>query len=655
MAATGSLLGVGISGLTAARQVLTTVGHNIANAATEGYTRQRVELVTREPQFLNGSFQGKGVDSGNIRRIYDSFLSGQVRVSSSSVGHISIYEDLAIQVDDLLADPDAGLTPMLQNFFDAVQDLVDDPSSVTARQVLISEAVSLQQRLNTLDSRLGEMDTEVAQSLATEVIEINGIGQAIADLNHDIQLAYGLSAYSADPNDLLDQRDQLLVELAKHVKVTPITQEDGTVNVAIGSGQMLVLSNKLNPISLVNDPYDPTRAEVGFDLGGGSVASITNLLGSGSIAGLVQFREEFLDVARNSLGRLALGLAETFNAQHQLGMDMNNAMGGDFFRDISAVSPQSFSHSANTGNGVIATDVVDSSATTTSDYQLRYDGTNYTLTRLDDGTTTSFLPGALPLTTDGVTISLASGTVNAGDQFLIRPTRLGARDFRVQIRNADEVAVSAPVATSYNLANTGSGAIGPAVAGNTTNLPLSGAGGAITLTFDPDAGGVGVPGFTVTNGPGGTLAYDPATKSIGKTFTFAGFGGLSFEISGVPDAGDRFTLADNVGGIGDNSNALALAELQVSGIFDGGNTSYEDAYGQLVVDVGALTRQARINRGAQETLLDQALKARDAVSGVNLDEEAADLLKFQQAYQASARAIAVADTLFQTLIDVVSG
>lgn len=348
---------------------------------------------------------------------------------------------------------------------------------------------------------------------------------------------------------------------------------------------------------------------------------------------------------------MAIGLAHSFNEQHRLGLDLNNNLGGDFFRDLDSVSPQSLSHSGNTGDGVLDVTITDVATLSYSDYQLDFDGVNYTLTRLDDNNVTSFAAAALPATVDGFTLSLASGTVNAGDSYLLQPTRLGARDIALAITRTEQVAMASPIKSEASFNNLGNGEISAVTITNVNSLPFGS--GVMQLTYDET-----VPGFTLNIGPPppGPLAYDPAVDSNGKSFTLgAPFDGITFSISGTPEDGDIFTLSDNNNGIGDNANGLSLAALQINGVFENGTASFEDAYGQMVVDVGSVSRQATINRNAQETLLEQAQSTRDEISGVNLDEEAANLMRYQQAYQASARTIQVSNTLFDALISAVGG
>ncbi len=633
------LFGIGVSGLLASRRALSTVGHNIANVNTEGYSRQRVDLDTRAPRREGVYFVGSGVEIANVRRLFDGFVTGQLRAASANVGQTRILYQFASQVDNLLADPQVGLAAPLQDFFAGVQRVAEDPSSSAARQVLLSAGQSLAGRFRTLDARLAELDTGVNEGLASAVAEVNAFASAIAEVNESISLVQGGS-----PNDLLDRRDQLVRQLAERVAVRVTEQSDGSITVAVGNGQTLVTGPRADQLRIMDDAFDLTRKQVGQVLPNGNVVPISDLLSGGTIGGLLAFRSQVLDPARNGLGRVAVGLAETFNAQHRLGMDLNGGLGGNFFVDLPAASPAVLAQVQNTGTGQVTATVTDVSAVTTSDYRLDRNGATYTLTRLSDGsvTTLATFPGAAE-TIDGITLTLASGALASGDSFLIRPTRAGAGDFAMLVNDTRAVAAAAPIRTAARLANTGTGSINEGRV-NSPPPPNANLLQSVTLTFTSattfDVSGTG------TGNPTG-LAY-----VAGAPITFNGW---TVEVSGAPVVGDTFDVVSNAGGVGDNRNALALGGLQSTPTLNAGSMTYGDGYGAVVTEVGTRTRQTEIEHSTQEALLDQATAARDSVSGVNLDEEAADLLRFQQVYQASARVVAIADEVFQTLLRAVGG
>lgn len=647
--ASGDILGTAVSGLLAFQRNLATTGHNISSVNTPGYSRQRVEMSSRVPQASGNGFIGTGVQVTTVQRIYDNFLTGQVRSAASASSQLQTYAGLASQVDGLLADQTAGLNPSLQRFFNALHTANSDPASIPARQVLLSEANGLANRFHYLDQRLEDMRQGINSRISTAVSEINNLAGGIAKLNQQIVLATGLAG-GQPPNDLLDQRDAMVAKLAEQVSVTTVDQDDGAQNIFIGTGQTLVVGNTASKLSAVGNPYDGSRYEVALNTGG-IVSITTDYITGGVLGGTLDFRKEMLDPAQNALGRVAIGLAATFNDQHRLGQDLKGILGQDFFKPLDSVSPRVFSSSAAT----LSAGVSDANALTTSDYRLDFDGANYILTRLTDNAVISSVPfGAFPQTiaSEGLTLTLSAGAV-AGDSFLIQPTRYGAKDMGVLTGDPTRIALAGPLRTAEATnssglpTNAGSGRISAGTVSNTTALPLA---APITLTFD-SAGNQ----FNVTGGPGGTIAYNPATDSAGKSFTFAGFGGVTFSLSGLPEDGDSFVIDNNSNGVSDNRNGLQLADLRNRSVMANGSATYEGAYGQLISEVGSTTRGVEISANAQKTLLANVTDARDSVSAVNLDEEAANMLRFQQAYQAAAQMISVSDSLFQTLIVAVRG
>jgi len=633
------ILSTTISGLLAYQRGLATASNNVANANTPGYSRQRVELATRTPQLYGSGFIGSGVQVTTIRRQYDEFLAASLRESTAGYERLRAYTDIASQVDDLLADPEAGVSPALARFFGALEDVAGEPSSLPARQVLLGEARNLAARFRDLDSRLSELATQINRRLETVVAEINTIAESIARLNTEIIRLEGASG-GQPPNDLLDRRDELVRQLSEKVAVTVARQDDGAYNVFIGKGQALVVGGQASKLKATVNAYDASRLEISLASGSAAV-EVSRLVTGGELGGLLDVRAELLEPARAALGRVAVTLAERFNAVHREGMDLNGALGGDFFGDFGP--RQAAAHAANTGTAQVRFEVTDTAALTTSDYELRYDGSSYTLRRLSDGKTTDLGALGFPasaVTVDGVTIQLASGTMAAGDRFLIVPARGRAAELAVSLSDPAKVAAAVPVRTGTGAANTGDAAISEGEVLDATNPKLL---DTVQIVF------VSASQYELRDASGSTLA-GPFAYTSGANIDYNGW---RVQITGSPRAGDVFTVQSNAGGVGDNRNALRLGALRTAALLDGGTASLDEAYGRLVADAGTRTRQAELDRDARETMLRQAEEAVSAVSGVNLDEEAGRILQLQQAYQAAAKIVTVADAMFQTLLDAV--
>ncbi|MEZ5616491.1 MAG: flagellar hook-associated protein FlgK [Rhodocyclaceae bacterium] len=633
-----SVFNIGVSGLAAAQAGLLTTGHNISNASTPGFNRQQIVQSTNTPQFTGAGYLGQGANVVTVKRVYSEFLANQALTAQTRLAELNAYADQIRQIDGLLADSSAGLSSALDDFFRGVHEVAANPASIPARQSMLSMAQALSGRFQSLDGRLDEIRDGVDTQLGSTIADINSYATQIAELNQRVILAQAAGP-NQPANDLLDQRDQLIADLNRQVRVTTLNEADGSLSVFVGNGQSLVVGNRAFGLAAMPSGEDASRMTVGINLPGGGTAALPEaMLTGGTLGGLLAFRRESLDAAQNALGRIAIGMAETFNAQHRLGQDLNGALGGDFF---TAPAPQVLYPNSplNGGTADIGVAVASADSLTTSDYRLTADGGgNYTLTRLSDNTTL-FAAAALPQTVDGLTISLNAGAANAGDSFLIQPTRAAAGDIAVALTDARSIAAAAPIRTAAGNANTGTGAVS---AGSVNGPPPTDANLAqtVTITFDNPP---------TTFDVNGTGTGNPANVafSAGGDITYNGW---TIRISGTPAAGDVFTVSANGGGVSDNRNALLLAGLQTGKTLAGGSASYQSAYAQIVSDVGNKTREVEVTITAQENIEKQALDAQQSLSGVNLDEEAANLLRYQQAYQASGKMIEIASKLFDTLL-----
>jgi len=636
-----TLLGIGTSALNANSRALATASNNIANVNTEGYSRQRVGFAERAPNGAGQIAIGSGVTVASVSRVYDGFVVEQVRTNNSSFSNFETLNEFSSQLDTLLADSNVGLSPAISGFFDSLQEVADDPSSTATRQVLLSESQSLVSRFEAINGRFETLNNAVNNDLSATVSDVNVIARAIAEVNDRIAVVEGGSGVQS--NGLRDQRDRLLFQLSEYTNVSTVEQPSGALNVFIGNGQSLVSGSFVQSLSVVSNSFDPTRLEIGY-VSNGTTTNISNQIGGGRLGGLLEFRESILEPTRNTLGQIAIGVASQINDQHQLGQDLNGAPGGLFFNDLAGSSAVILPNTNNAGSGNVATVVSDVNALTNSDYLLANNGVAYSLTRLSDNTVTNLgsFPGSFAVV-DGLTISLSSGTISNGDTFLIQPTVAATRDLSLQVSDVRQIAASTPIIGQSSSNNTGNASISPGIVNGPppANANLT---QAVTITFNNPPTSYNVTGT-------GTGAPTNVAYTSGAAITYNGF---TVEVRGVPAAGDVFTVSANTGGVGDNRNALLLASIQQQSGLNGGTSTISNVYGGLVAEVGTRTRESELNQAAQQTLLQQAQANRDSVSGVNLDEEIADLLRFQQSFQAAAQIISIADDLFQVLLGAVS-
>lgn len=646
-----SIFGIGIGALGTAQAGLVTTGHNISNVNTAGYHRQEIVQSTNIPQYTGIGFVGQGVRVDTVKRLYDQMLENQVMSAQTQSSQLETYYAQIKQIDNMLADSSAGVSPALQDFFNGVHDVAANPAAIPSRQAMLSNAQTMVSRFQSINQRFTEIRDGVNSEIGSSVGVINSYARQIANLNQQINVAQGAAAKQQPANDLLDQRDQLIGELNKIIRVSTVKQDDGSLNIFIGNGQSLVLGAQAFTMGSAPSLEDPERMDVGISYGGSTILLPSGSLQGGTLGGLLAFRSETLDPAQNALGRMAIGLAQTFNDQHRLGMDLQGQMGGYFFNVAgpTGVSGQNAvpyakvvantKNAATSGNPTVTLSNV--ANVTTSDYRLSYDGTNYSLTRLSDNAAL-FSGAALPQTVDGLTI-VAPGAVAAGDSWLLQPTRNGARDIGVAIGDTAKIAAAAPISTAAVFSNTGSGSIS-AGSVNPPPPPNADLQQPVTITFHTPYDGQ----FDVT----GTGAALPANNQAYTAGANISFNGWTIQITGTPAAGDAFTVGSNAGGSSDNRNALLLAGLQTKNTLAGGTASYQGIYSQLVSLVGNKTREVEVTATAQANLVSQTQQAQQAVSGVNLDEEAANLMRYQQAYQAAGKMMQIASTMFDTLLSL---
>ncbi|WAG77624.1 flagellar hook-associated protein FlgK [Metapseudomonas furukawaii] len=683
------LLNIGLSGLRVSQSQLTITGHNIANVNTPGFSRQSATQATTLPQFSGSGYIGSGVALTDIRRSYSEFLTTQLRNTTSLSSDVGAYKSQIDQLDSLLAGSTTGITPSLKSFFAAIQTASEDPANIPARQLVLSEAEGLARRFNTVYDRLSAQNDSLNKQMSSVADQVNRLAGSIASLNDAIAVA---TANGGQPNDLLDAREEAVRQLSTYVGVSVVPQSDGSQSVFIGTGQPLVVGSKANRLEAVPGNGDPTRFELEF-VSGDSRQGVTTLLSGGELGGLVRYRSETLDTAMNSLGRLALAISDQVNGQLGMGLDLKGKAGSPLFAnynapDLAALRARNLS--SNAGNAQPLLSITDTRILGTSDYRLELtDSTSvpptFTARRLSDGASMTLTTTANPAPGGGYTLSFADpakvpqgdqgfevsfsaaelGQAVQGDVFLLQPTRRGATDIGAVLDQADQLAFAAPVRAESGAQNRGTGVIGqPDLQG--TNSPIDpailAAALPVGLTYDATTGNFTVPaGATLTRiEANGTPAVPTAFQS-GQQNTYelqlSDGSSVRFTLSGRPENGDTFNVAFNDKGVSDNRNGLKLADLQSKAtvgldLNSPGTTgvSFSDGYGDLVERVGTLTAQARVDSEASTAILKQATDNRDSLSAVSLDEEAANLIKFEQYYNASSQVIQVARSLFDTLM-----
>lgn len=621
----GDILGIGISALLANRSGLDVTGHNIANANTEGYSRQRIDLSSRIGAVTGYGFAGAGVNVRSVTRLSDQFVFGRELSGSSALSRVAAFTTEAKRTDTLLSDAATGLGAPLNSFFDSVSVLATNPSSTATRQAVVGAANALAGRFNDLQAQLDTNERAINAQIGQTVTEINNYATSIAQLNDRIAQAIGSSG-GKPPNDLIDQRDQAVRDLSTRVSVTTVTQDNGALNVFVANGQSLVVGTTVSALGTVPNEFDSGRTEV--TVKGGAV--ISGQLGGGSLGGLFDARREVIDPAREKLGRIAISLSEAVNAQQARGVDQNGNFGQPLFTPLAGVAPASVK---NTGTATVTVGFSDATQLDGRQYQLSYNGSAYTLTDAGSGASVPFTgtgTAADPFVAKGLSLTVTQGA-QAGDKFLVQPGRRAAGQLKVAIDSPTQLAAAAPIKAAATVGNTGTGTITPGEVVDVSNPNLR---TPTTIQF------TSATTYTVN----GTGSY---SYTAGSAITI---NGAKVAISGAPASGDSFTLGPVAANSGDDRNARLLAGVANKALLDGGLNTLTSANGQLVQQVGSQAQTAQLQLDAQTSLAAQTTSERNSLSGVNLDEEAADLLRFQQAYQAAAQIISVASTVFDSLL-----
>jgi flagellar hook-associated protein 1 FlgK len=641
------ILSIGVQALQANQAALQTAGNNIANVNTVGYSRQRVILETVPGQFTGGGYIGKGVNIQTIQRNFDAFLTRQATLSASTSAADITRADKLKQLEGIFGGGANGLGASISDMLNAFSDVASAPTDLTARTVVLTRIDETASRMRAASQSLDELQIGITQELSQKVDSVNSLARNIARLNQEIAKVNG---NGQPPNDLLDQRDQLVRDLNQYIQTTSIPADDGTVGIFVGGSQALVLGTIVSPVSLVKDDFgDTLKNKLAINRNGVSIPLDENNLGGGEISGLLRFQNTDLNEGRNLLGRLTLAVSTSMNDQHKLGLDLDGNPGGNLFTSASfgaqnirqPIPPAVL----NTGTSALSLGISDVTKFVASDYEVNFtSGTAGSITRRSDGVVTAFDFGTTnPVVIDGIAITEGNlGGAAAGDRFLLKPFSTSATNIASQFSTPRALAVASPVVGLMGSTNTGSLQQVSIVARTNppTNVP-------VTITF------TGANSYTRSDAAG-TFTYTPGQPIQGTEPATTPLSQWSLTLQGTPKAGDTFevraitdpTLSVDVKLNAGNANAMM--NLRDAAMFDG--AAMTDGYASLISQIGIRTQSANYAATVSSSIATNLEKDRAGVSGVNLDEEAAKLLQYQQAYQASAKMIQIAQNIFDTLI-----
>ena len=678
-----SLLNIGMSGLSAGHNSLVTTGNNIANVDTAGYSRQQSVQSTKGSIQYGNVFIGTGTTLADVRRVYNSYLDSQLRTATSLDSEAASYNAQATPLDATLSDTNTGLTGVLQKFFTSMQGVSTSATDDTSRQSVLTGAQALSARFNSIAKQLNDQNTNLNGSLGDMADQVNKLSTTIATLNQKIS---ELSTGTNQPNDLLDSRNEAVRQLSELVG-TQVVERGNSYDVYIGSGQPLVVGNTTNTLQTVPSQNDPSRMALQLNRGSSTI-DVTSVVSGGEIGGLLTYRKEVLDPSLNELGRVALVVADQINSQQAQGIDKNGDFGAAIFNNINSaalVSQRSIAAAGNSaGSGNLDVTIKDTGKLTASDYQVTFtSATNYTVKRSDGTDMGAFSTTTTPAPViDGFSLNLNGGALSAGDSFKVTPTRGAAAGIQTVLSDPKKIAAAAPLTGVTNANNTGTytqpaltstidiynpaaqAEMQTALKHSTPVKLVFGAASGGSQSYNMvDAKGNSIGTGTIVPGQSNTLNLKvgmvdasgapvmdtSVTPAVQKTFT------VQTTVGATPASGESFTINLTGAASSDNRNAQALVGLQTRQTVDTGTASkgisLTDAYNKLVTNVGAKAAQGKSDSEATTAILDNAKGARDSNSGVDLDEETGNLVKYQQYYTASSQIIKAAQEIFTTLIN----
>ncbi|MDH0749142.1 flagellar hook-associated protein FlgK [Pseudomonas sp. GD03842] len=677
-----SLISIGLSGLNASSAAMTTIGNNTANVDTLGYSRQQVMTTAGAQQNIGVGFIGTGTTLSDVRRIYNGFLDTQLQTSTSLDSDAQAYLGQASKLDSILSNSSTGISTVLGNFFTSLQSLSKTPTDSSARQNFLTTAKALTAQFNNISQQMKDQNAGINTQLTAVAGQVNALASSIADLNKQITAA---QSSGGQPNTLLDSRNEAVRQLNELVGAK-VVETNGNYDVYIGTGQPLVTGSKANVLSAVPSDSDPTVYALKLNYQNSDV-DVSGVVTGGTLGGLLRYRSDVLQPAANELGRLALVTSDQVNQQLNQGVDANGDFGSNLFlsiNDPSLIAQRSIAAQGNSsGSGNLNVTISNTGALTTNDYQVTFtSATGYSVKRLPDGKAMgSYDTGTTPPPViDGFSMTL-SGTVQTGDSFKISPTGNAASGIQMVMTDPKDIATAAPL-TGTAGANKGTGTfsqpsldtpvniynstattdlrnamkastpmrlvMGDKQADGSQSYTLLNANGAAVT----DASGNPVTGFIVPGASNDLTLNVGYTDSAGAAQSYK----IGLNISGSPESGDTYSIALTGAGSNDNRNAESTLALQTKQTVDtaagnGTGMSLSAANSSMITTVGSKAAQAKNDATATTAVLTQAKSSRDSVSGVSLDEEAANLVKYQQYYTASSQIIKAAQAIFSTLIN----
>ncbi|NMP32882.1 flagellar hook-associated protein FlgK [Thalassotalea sp. M1531] len=647
-----NLYNTGVSGILSAQQQLATTGHNIANVNTEGYSRQRAEQSPQIGLYNGDNYLGSGSYITDIRRIYDEFAQKEQMLNQTNLGYADGMHLSLDQLNNIISSSGESINSSIEQFYVSVNAIADDPSNLGLRNMALSQAGIVASNFNSISSQFDQLEKSVNGEIEQIAVQITEIGRELARINDQILQNKSFDG-SGQPNDLLDSREKLIADLSKYTKVNAIEDQHGVMTVMIGGGTTLVAGATTLSVEVKSGDPDPAQTQLELVNGTTRLAIDERTMG-GELGAKFEYRDVDLKQARADIDRISTAIAITINEVQAQGLDLNGVQGADIFNDVNSptlVTSRIQKHAGNTGgqNGEIHIDPTALGQLSSDEFEIEFDGANYQLTNLNTGVTSALgAPGGGPFATGfGFDFVESGGAPLAGDKFLVRPGENSAALMQQVMTNGEGIAASSAVEISPSDDNISAGKI------EVTNVTNPAAARALmpmrievlenpanVFTYDV---------YDNTNALITTAAYTPPAQTINIGGVF------DVEITGTPsgiatNGPEVFDIVDAFG-LGNGSNAFDMANTKDEGLLNNGRETFNQNLAISTATVGTNAHSAKLVADTADALFTQSFNRNQEVKGVNLDEEAANLLKFQQAYQASSKIISIASTIFDTLLN----
>jgi flagellar hook-associated protein 1 FlgK len=631
-------MNLGTQAVFAAYAQLQTTGNNIANANTPGYSRQSVELTTTGSAYNGSGYFGRGVSVSTVNRASNMFLTQQALAAHSASSADGVRSDMLSQLEKVFVGGDAGLGGAATQIFNSFADVAASPADLSARQAALGKLEDFASMSRSASDQIEALQTNVHHDVVGGVDQVNTLAAELAKLNVSIAAATNGGHL---PNDLMDQRDQIIQQIGGQVQLHTFIGADETASLFVGSGQNLVLGSVANKLVAQSDAADPSHVTMAVSISGQITQLSTYDIGEGSIGGLMRFQDSDLADARNRLGQLVTAVATAVNQQQGLGLDLQGQTGSPLFafdgpRAVPAAS------NAKDGNGAfvasVSLSVVDASALKASDYLLEADPANaggYIVTRQADGKV--FQPVLDGDVIDGFAITMGANGPGPRESFTLKPVSASANNLTVLLKNPQGIAAANPVTAVASAANKGTATVGAVDIVSAPTDPYQ----KLSINFTDDVGG-----YEILDEGAGLVAS--GTFSAGQPIAL---NGMELSLGGLPRQGDVITIAPTTHPAASNGNALRFDSMAQRLLVDGQTAA--DAYANALADVGVRVQGALASADNSATVSSQAQTTLTGVVGVNLDEEAARLIQYQQSYQAAAKMLQTAQTLLDTIIGIV--